>query len=77
MNRNGNEIDIEVQRESFAIQSTILIAELNAMIERTYRLEKELGTSTPIPTNSTDFFRADPDIQMPPKKKMKVAFDSL
>lgn len=72
MNRNGNEIDIEVHRESFAIQSTILIAELNAMIERTYRLEKELGTSCPMTMGSIDFFRADPDIQMPPKKKMKV-----
>ena len=61
-------MDVMEQRESFAIQSSILMAELQEMLEKTKKLEKTLiqeeGDSY-VPLKTTQ------ELQ-PPKKKMRV-----
>jgi len=61
-------MDVMDQRESFAIQSSILMAELQEMLEKTKKLEKTLiqeEEDSFVPLKMTQ------ELQ-PPKKKMRV-----
>ena len=63
----------ERERESFAIQSAIVINELQYMLEKVKKIEAQLIQEGSPQVMTTDFYRPSPDSQCeePLRKKMK------
>jgi len=59
------------QRESFAIQSAIVINELEQMIEKTKKLEMQLMQQASPQVILDEFYRPSEDMQ-PLRKRMKL-----
>jgi hypothetical protein len=71
------DIDIDIERERFAIQSSILRMKLEQMIDRTKVLEKKLingmnSRNQDDLVSTTDFYTPDRSFMMPPKKRPKL-----
>ena len=61
-------IDIDIERENFAIQASLLRMQFEQMLSITKDLEKQL---TDPQVSTTDFYRSSVEIEMPPKKRVK------
>jgi hypothetical protein len=63
------------ERESFAIQSAIVINELQQMIEKTKRIEMQIMQEASTQVILTEFYRPLPETQdqPPPRKKMRAS----
>jgi hypothetical protein len=61
------------ERESFAIQSAIVINELQQMIEKTKRIEMQIKQEASPQVILTEFYRPSTETQdqQPPRKKMR------
>lgn len=62
------------ERESFAIQSAIVINELEQMIEKTKKIEMQIR-QVDAQVSLTDFYNplVETQCEQPPKKKMKCS----
>jgi len=62
------------ERESFAIQSAIVINELEQMIEKTKKIEMQI-IQVDAQVSSTDFYipLIETQCEQPPKKRMKCS----
>jgi hypothetical protein len=63
------------QRESFAIQSAIVMHELEQILEKAKKIEQQLIQESSPQVMLTEFYRPSTETQdmQPPKKKMKTA----
>jgi hypothetical protein len=63
------------ERESFAIQSAIVINELQQMIEKTKRIETQIMQEASPQVILTEFYKPLPETQdqQPPRKKMRAS----
>jgi hypothetical protein len=67
-------LDIEVDRETFAVRSSLLKMEFEVMLEKTKKMEALLQTIiTDSQVSTTDFYKPDETIvnEEPPRKKIK------
>jgi hypothetical protein len=74
---SGLNVDIDIERERFAIQSSILRMKLEQMIDRTKVLEKKLingmnSRNQEDLVSTTEFYTPDRSFMMPPKKRAKL-----
>lgn len=62
------------ERESFAIQSAIVINELQQMIEKTKKIESKLRQQASLQVIADEFYKPSPEIQdmQPLRKRMKL-----
>ena len=65
---------MEELREDFAIKSSLLITELEMLLEKTKKVEWILREAIRQEVSETDFFRPDVEavVYLPPKKKMRI-----
>jgi hypothetical protein len=68
---------IEKDRESFAIRSSLILMDLERMLEKVKQLEVQImqfqGVAVDPQVSKEDFFKPDEEAQigLPPKKKMR------
>lgn len=69
-------LDIELERENFAIQASIIRMDLQRMIEKISSIHKVLdpgpGPGPDPQVSTTDFYRPNLCSDSPPKKKMRI-----
>jgi hypothetical protein len=76
-NESGCNVDIDIERERFAIQSSILRMKLEQMIDITKALEKKLINGMNFRNqddlvSATEFYTPDKSFMLPPKKRAKL-----
>lgn len=65
---------MEELREDFAIKSSLLMTELEILLEKTKKIEWLLREAIRQEVSETDFYRPDVEsvVYLPPKKKMRI-----